>query len=165
MQVGAAVAHEARLSGCDRVFAPELQVDTDPRFGRFYESFSEDPHLVGVWGLFMAWGIQGPTAPPSTYLPPDKAACEAKHMAAYGNAGKDGTASEVSEATFYDKYWYPWVLAKQAGVRGVMPSHQLTTAFMLPSHANRFMLTGLWRGALGMNETFISSDCGDIGTS
>ena len=41
-----------------------------------------------------------------------------------------------------------------------MPSHQLTTAFQLPSHANRFMLTGLWRGALGMNQTFISSDCG-----
>jgi hypothetical protein len=28
--VGAAVGHEARLGGCDRVFAPELQVDTDP---------------------------------------------------------------------------------------------------------------------------------------
>lgn len=44
-----------------------------------------------------------------------------------------------------------------------MPSHQLTTAFMVPSHANRFMLTGLWRGYLGMNETFVSSDCGDVG--
>ena len=44
-----------------------------------------------------------------------------------------------------------------------MPSHQLTTAFMLPSHANRFMITGLWRGVLGMNESFVSSDCGDIG--
>lgn len=43
-----------------------------------------------------------------------------------------------------------------------MPSHQLTTAFMLPSHANGFMINGLWRGVLGMNETFVSSDCGDI---
>ena len=25
------------------------------------------------------------------------------------------------------------------------------------------MLTGLWRGVQGMNQTFISSDCGDIG--
>ena len=25
------------------------------------------------------------------------------------------------------------------------------------------MLTGLWRGVLGMNQTYISSDCGDIG--
>lgn len=32
--VGAAVGHEARIGGCDRVFAPELQVDTDARFGR-----------------------------------------------------------------------------------------------------------------------------------
>ena len=51
--VGAAVGHEARIGGCDRVFAPELQVDTDPRFGRFYESFAEDPHLVSVFGYFM----------------------------------------------------------------------------------------------------------------
>ena len=51
--VGAAVGHEARIGGCDRVFAPELQVDTDPRFGRFYESFAEDPHLVSVYGYFM----------------------------------------------------------------------------------------------------------------
>lgn len=39
---------EARIGGCDRVFGPELQVDTDARFGRFYESFSEDPHLVRI---------------------------------------------------------------------------------------------------------------------
>ena len=76
--IGAAVGAEARIGGCDRVFGPEFNVDTDPRFGRFYESFSEDPHLVGVAGMFMTWGIQGPTAPPGTYLPPTKAACEAK---------------------------------------------------------------------------------------
>jgi beta-glucosidase len=43
-----------------------------------------------------------------------------------------------------------------------MPSHQVTAAFGLPSHANAFMLNGLWRGVLGRNETFFSSDCGDI---
>ena len=81
-------------------------------------------------------------------------------MAAYGNAGKDGAASEVSEATFFNKYWPPWIMYAKAGGRGVMPSHQLTSAFMLPSHANRFMITGLWRGVLGMNQTFVKSDFG-----
>ena len=79
--MGAAVAHEARIGGCDRVFAPELQVDTDPRFGRFFESFSEDPHLVSVCGYMMTLGIQGPAAAPDSYLGPANAACEAKHMA------------------------------------------------------------------------------------
>jgi len=102
-QVGAAIGHEARIGGCDRVFAPELQVDTDARFGRFYESFSGDPHLVSVFGYFMTLGIQGPKAPADSYLGPTHAACEAKHMAAYGNAGKDGAAAEVSEATFFNK--------------------------------------------------------------
>ena len=63
-------------------------------------------------------------------------------MAAYGSAGKDGAAAEGSEATFYDKYWWQWILYAEAGGRGVMLSHQPTTAFMLPSHANNFMLTG-----------------------
>ena len=48
--IGAAVGAEARLGGCDRVFGPVFNVATDARFGRFYESFSEDPHLVGVNG-------------------------------------------------------------------------------------------------------------------
>jgi beta-glucosidase len=133
------------------------------RFGRFYESFAEDPHLVSVFGMFMTLGIQGTPSSPHDYLAANTAACEAKHMAAYGAAGKDGAASEVSEATFFNKYWPPWILYAHAGGRGVMPSHQLTTAFMLPSHANKFMITGLWRGVLGMNESFVSSDCGDIG--
>ena len=117
---------------------------------------------MSVFGYFMTQGIQGPIAAPGSYLGPRSAACEAKHMAAYGNAGKDGAASEVSEATFFNKYWPPWILYAAAGGRGVMPSHQLTTAFMLPSHGNRFMITGLWRGVLGMNESFVSSDCGDV---
>ena len=57
--IGAAVGHEARIGGCDRVFAPELQVDTDPRFGRFYESFAEDPHLVGVLHSWLPVGSNG----------------------------------------------------------------------------------------------------------
>ncbi len=113
--------------------------------------------------VHMDQGIQGPIASADSYLGPTSATCEAKHMAAYGNAGKDGAASEVSEATFFNKYWPPWIMYAKAGGRGVMPSHQLTSAFMLPSHANRFMITGLWRGVLGMNQTFVSSDCGDIG--
>ena len=84
-------------------------------------------------------------------------------MAAYGSAGKDSAAAEGSEATFYGKYRYPWILYAQAGGRGVMPSHQPITAFMLPPHANKRMLTGLWREVLGMNQTSVSSDGGDVG--
>ena len=49
----------------------------------------------------------GPCASAYTYLGSKNATCEAKRMAAYGSAGKDSAAAEGSEATFYDKYWYP----------------------------------------------------------
>ena len=66
--VGAAIAAEARLGGAERVFAPELQVVTDARFGRFYESFSESPFLVSALGAQMTLGIQGAAAAPDAYL-------------------------------------------------------------------------------------------------
>jgi len=119
--VGAAVAFEARLGGADRVFAPELQVDTDARFGRFFESFGESAPLVAALGAAMTLGIQGGPGAPADYLAEGSAVCEAKHMAAYGNAGKDGAAAEVSEATFFDVYWPPWVA--YAAAAGLMPSH------------------------------------------
>jgi hypothetical protein len=45
------IGREARAGGADRAFSPEINVATDPRFGRVEENFGEDPHLVGVLGV------------------------------------------------------------------------------------------------------------------
>ena len=49
--IASAVAAEARASGADRGFSPELQVATDPRFGRTQENFGGDPFLVSELGV------------------------------------------------------------------------------------------------------------------
>jgi beta-glucosidase-like glycosyl hydrolase len=41
--IGSAIAEEARASGVNVDFAPVAQLWTDDRFGRFTESFSQDP--------------------------------------------------------------------------------------------------------------------------
>jgi beta-glucosidase-like glycosyl hydrolase len=49
-EVAAAVAVETRASGADRGFSPELQVATDPRFGRTQENFGEQGHRCAAAG-------------------------------------------------------------------------------------------------------------------
>jgi beta-glucosidase len=48
LEVGAAVAAEARSVGINRGLAPVLQVVTNCRFCRIPESFGEDPHHVSI---------------------------------------------------------------------------------------------------------------------
>src|SRR5258708_5735829 len=52
-------AQEVRATGIQWTFAPCLAVVQDERWGRTYESFSEDPELVGELGAAAVRGFQG----------------------------------------------------------------------------------------------------------
>ena len=45
-KIGAATALEVRATGVNYAFAPCVAVCRDPRWGRCYESYSEDPNIV-----------------------------------------------------------------------------------------------------------------------
>lgn len=45
-RIGKATALEVRATGIPYVFAPCIAVCRDPRWGRCYESYSEDPDVV-----------------------------------------------------------------------------------------------------------------------
>jgi hypothetical protein len=82
--IAAAIAKETRASGADRGFSPELQVCTDPRFGRTQENFGGDPFLVSQLGVAATLGLHGgDTSGPTGYLPNFNTtiASEAKHYA------------------------------------------------------------------------------------
>jgi beta-glucosidase-like glycosyl hydrolase len=81
--IASVIALEASATGTDRGFSPELNVPTDPRFGRLEENFSEDPALVSALGVAAVLGLHAGNAEgPSSYLPPAAIASEAKHFAA-----------------------------------------------------------------------------------
>lgn len=46
MRIGSATALEVRATGIQYTFAPCIAVCRDPRWGRCYESYSEDPSVV-----------------------------------------------------------------------------------------------------------------------
>ena len=124
--VAAAIAAESRASGADRGFSPELQVATDPRFGRTQENFGGDPYLVSELGVAATLGLHGgDTGGPGGYLPDytTTITSEAKHYAVYGFGDADGSPADVSIPTLYDVYLRPWKAYVQAGGRGVMAAH------------------------------------------
>ena len=60
--VQAATARQVRATGQDWAFAPTLAVVRDDRWGRTYESFSEDPRITRAYGYEAIRGLQGDAA-------------------------------------------------------------------------------------------------------
>lgn len=160
--IGRIIGVEARVGGATRAFSPELQVDTDPRFGRLQEGFGEDPKLVSDLGVAYALGmLNDNTGGPNAYLDVTAPVTEAKHYAAYGFAGKDGYRADMSNATLFNVYLRPWrAYARATGARAIMLSHQETNG--LPNHMNTWLVRDVFRGMFGGNSTLVGSDYGDI---
>lgn len=66
-RIGAATALEVRATGIPYVFAPCIAVCRDPRWGRCYESYSEDPDVVKSLTTIID-GLQG--TPPKGWKGP-----------------------------------------------------------------------------------------------
>ena len=107
--VGQAIAKEARAWGGDRGLSPEINVCTDPRFGRIEENFGEDPAHVTAFTTAAVTGLQGGNTSAGDYLPDDEhIVCEAKHCCAYGAGGRDGQSADMSPKTLHDIYLRSW---------------------------------------------------------
>lgn len=164
-QIGTSIARQARLGGIDRGLSPVLQVDTDVRFGRFEESYAEDPFLVSTMGVAVATALQGSTSGPSTYVvDTSHISCEAKHALAYGFGGRDWYGADMTNRSLFDLYARPWRAAIQkAGLRGLMVAHNEVNG--LPLHGNPFILTTVLREWFGEGNPYllIASDWGNVG--
>eukprot|EP01052_Picozoa_sp_SAG31_P019757 SAG31_NODE_1455_length_8278_cov_2.514366_3_plen_282_part_00 len=102
------------------------------------ENFGEDPALVAAMGVAATTGLHGGnTGGASSYLPNSAIVSEAKHAAAYGFGGRDGSPADLSPRTLHDVYLRPWREYVAAGGRGAMMSHNsinglLTTYHVVP---------------------------------
>lgn len=169
-RIGESIARQARLGGIDRGLSPVLQVDTDARFGRFEESYGEDPFLVSTLGTAVTLALQGGAEGPHNYLPSNSTiSCEAKHALSYGFGGRDWYGTDVSNRTLFDIYAKPWHRTiRDAGLRGLMVAHQEVNG--LPLHGNKFILTDVLRNWFGMgvgsnmtgDALLIASDWGNV---
>src|SRR3989338_3870351 len=118
-QVHHVIALEARSSGIDRTFSPNLNLYPDPRFGRMQEAYGEDPFLQSRMALAAVSGLQGKIV--NSTIDDDHIIATAKHFIAYGHneAGQDGSATDISERTLREIYMYTWEKLVSANVRSI----------------------------------------------
>src|SRR6516165_4014805 len=149
----AVVAREVRTRGAHQVLAPVVDVARDPRWGRFEETFGEDPYLVAQMGLAAVSGFQGG----GKTIPADRVIATLKHMTGHGQpeSGTNVGPASLGERTLRDVFFPPFEVAvKQRHARSVMPSYNEIDG--VPSHANRWMLRDVLRREWGFDGTIVS---------
>ncbi|KAL4599337.1 hypothetical protein ACB092_11G119700 [Castanea dentata] len=160
-RIGEATALEVRATGIPYVFAPCIAVCRDPRWGRCYESYSEDPQIVQEMTEIIP-GLQGEIPSNSRKGVPyvggkKKVAACAKHF-----VGDGGTTKGINENnTVTDRHGllsihmpaYSDAIIK--GVSTVMVSYSSWNGEKM--HANHELVTGFLKDTLKF-KGFVISD-------
>jgi beta-glucosidase len=156
----AATALETAAVGIDWSFAPCVAVARDPRWGRTYESFSEDPGLAASLGAAAVRGLQGAADLSELGSGMRVLAC-AKHFLADGGTlgGKDQGDARLGEKEIRSLFLPPYAEAVKAGVGSVMVSFSSVNS--LKMHQNKELITGLLKGELGF-QGIVVSDWGGV---
>jgi beta-glucosidase len=154
--VGSAISDEARGGlGPLNVWAPNINLARDPRWGRTEETYSEDPYMLSRFAVAYVSGMEGDNA---RCL---KTSTTVKHFAANNyEFERFNSSSDVDLRSLYE-YYFP---AFKAGVtegrsRSVMSAYNAING--VPSNVNSWLLGDVLRGEWGFNG-FVNSDCGDI---
>jgi beta-glucosidase len=155
-KIGEITAIETQVVGQDWTFAPTIAVVRDDRWGRTYESYSEDPSIVREYAGQMVEGIQGiPGAP--DFLRGGHIIATAKHFLGDGGTdnGHDQGDNLSSEDDLRDIHSAGYQAAIAAGVQTVMVSYSSWHGEKMSG--NRALLQDVLVGRLGFNG-FVVSD-------
>jgi beta-glucosidase len=147
-RIGEATAIEMRVTGLDWTFAPTLAVVRDDRWGRTYESYSENPAVVASYAAPLIEGLQGKIGD-SDWLKGVHIAATAKHFVGDGGTtnGKDQGDNASSEAQLRDIQAAGYQPAIAAGIQSVMASYNSWQGVKM--HGNRSLLTDVLKTRMG----------------
>jgi beta-glucosidase len=155
-QIFTVTARQTRARGVQHVLAPVVDVARDPRWGRFEETYGEDPFLVSRMGVAAVLGLQG-RRPPAAPIDDHHVLATAKHFTAHGTpeGGRNTAPGNWSAHVLREVFLPPFeALVREAGVGSVMASYNEVDG--VPSHANRWLLTDLLRGEWGFQGLVVS---------
>ncbi|MCP4626281.1 MAG: glycoside hydrolase family 3 protein [bacterium] len=148
-KIGQATAKETRATGQPWVFAPTVAVARDDRWGRTYESYSEDPKRVSRLAAPMIKGLQGRLGKCSV-------AATIKHWVGDGGTtnGEDQGDTEVPEDELINIHALPYFKGMKAGVLSAMPSFSSWNGEKM--HGNQYLLNDILKDTLGFSGHIIS---------
>jgi beta-glucosidase len=172
-RIGQATGEEMLATGVQWNFSPIIAVPQDIRWGRTYESYSEDPDLVSKLGVAYLQGLQNL---PEGYTPAEGQVlytlATPKHF-----LGDGGTTFGTAEFTLSDSYLLdqgdmrfdeaavrelflpPYQAAVENGAQAIMVSYSSWNGVKM--HASKYWITDVLKGELGF-DGFIVSDWSGI---
>lgn len=149
-EIGVATAREVAVTGIFWAFAPTVAVARDDRWGRTYESYSEDPKLVAEYAKEIVVGLQGHPALGNAFGA-DKVVATAKHFIGDGGTlnGDDQGDTRLSEEALKTLHGPGHFTAIGAGAQTVMASFSSWNG--AKSHGNQYLLTTVLKDRLGFD--------------
>ncbi|MEM9573553.1 MAG: glycoside hydrolase family 3 N-terminal domain-containing protein [Pseudomonadota bacterium] len=149
-RIAQATAVEIEVTGMDWNFSPTVAVARDDRWGRAYESFSEDPEIVSQFGAAFVEGLQGRLGEDDR-LGEGRVIATAKHF--FGDGGTERGVDQGDVNGDLDAlkqvHVLPYVAAIEAGVETIMASFNSINGRKM--HGNEALLTGVLRDELGFD--------------
>jgi beta-glucosidase len=152
-RIGIATGKEVSATGVHWNFAPTLAVVQDIRWGRTYESYSENPQIVSALGSAYIQGLQSVGI-----------AATAKHFLADGvtvfgtGSGSyliDQGDAQLDETEIRRVHLYPYLAAiSEADVLTVMVSFSSINGEKM--HASKYWITDVLKGELGFKGLVLS---------
>lgn len=149
-RIGEATALEVKASGIDWTFAPTVAVAIDVRWGRSYESYSENPDLVAAYSKAMVAGLQG-KEDLSELTNGKRIISTVKHYLGDGGTegGVDRGDTQVSEKELVDVHAQGFIDALEHGVQTVMASFNSWNGTKM--HGHKYLLTDILKDRMGFD--------------
>ena len=154
-RIGDATAKEITAAGIDWAFAPTLAVAQNDRWGRTYESYSEDPSLVAAYAGRMIEGLQG--KPGTGSIQTGNVSASAKHFLGDGGTtnGIDQGDTDIPESQLIAIHAAGYPPAINAGTHTIMASFNSWQGVKM--HGNKSLLTDVLKKRMGF-DGFIVGD-------
>jgi beta-glucosidase len=152
-RIGRATAEETAATGQDWTFAPTVAVVQDDRWGRTYESYSEDPAIVRAYSGKVVEGIQGTVG--TDFMGPGYVMSSIKHfLGDGGTGGRDQGDTQVTESVLRDVHAAGYISGLEAGALIVMPSFSSWNGAKMTG--NKSLLTGVLKERWGFDGFAVS---------
>ncbi len=154
-EVGRITGIEARALGYTNIYAPIMDMGRDQRWGRYEDTYGEDPFLAGILGVEMVKGLQENF----------NVAATAKHFAIHGvNKGAREGEARVDPQIPPREAEYIFVrpfgkVVKEGGLLGVMASYNDYDG--LPIISSKYWLVDRLRTEFGFRG-YVVSDSGAV---
>ena len=148
-QIATVTAKEVRATGIDWIFAPTVATARDDRWGRTYESYSEDPDVVGQYARAIVSGLQGDISDGN--IDESHVISTVKHFVGDGGTegGDDQGNNLVDEETLYRIHAQGYVHGLNAGAQSVMASFNSWHGKKI--HGSKYLLTNVLKEKMGFD--------------